>query len=114
MQNRLLYKGRIVISKTLVFIPQLLREYHDSPVGGHSGDIKTYLMMATYWFWTRMRKDIATYVQKCLVCQQHKTSTQQPAVLLQALLILSQVWDHITLDFIEGLPPQRVMIPSWW
>lgn len=42
VDRRLLYKNRVVIPKTSVFVHKLLQEYHDSPVGGHSGELKTY------------------------------------------------------------------------
>lgn len=31
--KRLLYKGRMVVTRKSQIIPQLLREYHDSPTG---------------------------------------------------------------------------------
>lgn len=36
-QGRLYYQGRLVIPKTSPRIERILREYHDSPIGGHSG-----------------------------------------------------------------------------
>ena len=36
------YKGRLVVPKNSALIPILLQEYHDSPLGGHSGDFRTY------------------------------------------------------------------------
>ena len=44
--DRLLYKGRYVLARSSPFIPVLLHEYHDSPLGGHAGELKTYLQLA--------------------------------------------------------------------
>lgn len=101
--GRLLFKKRLVISKHSTFIPTIMKEYHDSPVGGHSGELKTYLRIASDWFWQGMRKDVSKYVRECVTCQQNKSSNQQPAGLLQPLPVSGQVWDHITMDFVEGL-----------
>ena len=49
-------------------------------------------------------KDIADYVVRCLVCQKVKTEHQMPGGLLQPLPIPVWKWDHITMDFIMGLP----------
>lgn len=79
----LMFKGRRVIPKTSKFVPILLREYHDSAMGGHSGEFKTYLRLAGDWFWAGMRRSVALHVQQCTVCQQQKHSQQSPAGLLQ-------------------------------
>lgn len=103
-QEVVLYKGRIVLPKGCAFIPVILHEYHDSAIGGHTGEFKTYQRVAREWFWPGMRQEIAKYVQACATCQQHKTSTLKPAGLLQPLPVPTKVWDDISLDFIEGLP----------
>ena len=100
----LYYNGQYVLSKASTFIVVLLREYHDSPVGGHAGELKTYLRLATEWFWEGMKRQVLHYVRECKVCQQAKASYQSPARLLQNLPIPSNVWEHITKDFIEGVP----------
>lgn len=104
IEERLIYKNRVVIPHTSALILELMREYHDSPVDGHSGDLKTYLRLETDWWWQGMRKAVAVYVQECAVCQQNKNSTQSPPGLLQPLPLPSQVWEDVTMDFIEGLP----------
>lgn len=63
--GKLLYKDRVVIPRTSTIIPTLMQLYHDSPTGGHSGDVKTYYRIAAEWFWAGMRKDIRDYVQRC-------------------------------------------------
>lgn len=69
INNKLCYKGRCVIPSNSIFKTALLKEYHDSVSGGHKGELKTYLRLAVDWFWAGMRKDVAKYVQQCLICQ---------------------------------------------
>ena len=51
-----------------------------------------------------MYRQVHDYVQCYEVCQNVKSETLSPIGLLQELLIPCQVWDDITLDFIERLP----------
>lgn len=98
------YKHRVVIPKHSELTNRLLKEYHDSPVGSHAGDFKTYQRLASEWYWAGMRKDVTKYVQNCHICQQNKVSTLSPLGLLQPLPIPEQVWEDISMDFVEGLP----------
>ena len=56
-----------------------------------------------YW-WLGMKRDIAQFVAQCLVCQQVKTEHQRPTGTLQPLSIPEWKWEHITMDFVTGLP----------
>nr|GEX70712.1 putative reverse transcriptase domain-containing protein [Tanacetum cinerariifolium] len=56
-----------------------------------------------YW-WPRMKKDIAIYVSKCLICSKVKAEHQRPFGLLQQPEIPEWKWDNITMDFITKLP----------
>ena len=51
-----------------------------------------------------MKKDIEEYIFKCLICQQVKAEHRHPAGLLQSLPIPEWKWEHITMDFVVGLP----------
>lgn len=56
-----------------------------------------------------MRKDVASHVRNCIVCQQQKVVQQSPASLLQPLPVPALVWDDISMDFIKGLPLSKGM-----
>ena len=51
-----------------------------------------------------MKRDVAEFVSKCLVCQQVKAPRQKAAGLLQPLSIPEWKWENIAMDFIVGLP----------
>lgn len=61
-----------------------------------------------------MKRDIAEYVSKCLVCQQVKAEHQRPAGLLKPLDIPIWKWEHITMDFVTGLPRTRTGKDTIW
>lgn len=105
--ERLLYKGRVVLPQQSRFRDILLAEYHNSPLGGHTGEVRIYLRMAADWYWVGMRKEVTNYVRSCNVCQQQKLSQHSPAGLLQPLQITSQDWSDISMDFIQGLPKSK-------
>ena len=50
-----------------------------------------------------MKRDVASFVAKCMICQQVKAKHQRPSGLLQPLKILEWKWDKITMDFVIGL-----------
>lgn len=52
--------------------------------------------------WSRMCMHIYDLVTLCQMC---KNETMASAGLLQPLPIPDRVWQHISMDFIEGLPP---------
>lgn len=51
-----------------------------------------------------MKRDIATWVAKCQICQVVKAEQQKPVGLLQPLEIPEWKWQKITLDFVVGMP----------
>ena len=99
------YTNRVVVPPHSPIISQLLHEFHDSPSGGHSGVLRTYKRLAQQFYWPSMFQAVKIYVAACEICQRTKNDTLSPAGLLQPLPIPCQVWDDITMDFIDGLPP---------
>lgn len=90
-------------------IPQLLKEFHSTPTGGHSGAYRTYRRLACNLFWKGMMKTVQNFAAECLVCQRQKYQATCPARLLQPLPIPSALWEDISMDFISGLPRSHSM-----
>ncbi|KAI4334743.1 hypothetical protein L6164_013455 [Bauhinia variegata] len=107
VQDRLFYKGRLVISKNSKWVPIFLHEFHSSPMGGHSGVLQTYKRLAANLYWPGMMNSVLQFVKDCTVCQQSKYEGKSPAGLLQPLPIPKAIWEDISLDFISGLPKSR-------
>ena len=102
--QKLFYKEKLVLSKSSSRIPIILKEFHSSLVGGHSGIFRTYKRIADLVYWEGMKTDIKNFVAACEVCQRNKSDNLSPARLLQPLPIPTQVWTDISMDFIGGLP----------
>ncbi|GJX20577.1 putative reverse transcriptase domain-containing protein [Tanacetum coccineum] len=66
-----------------------------------------------YW-WPRMKRDIATYVSKCLTCSKVKAEHQRPSGLLQQPEIPEWKWDKIAMDFITKLPKTKSGHDTIW
>nr|GEU99747.1 putative reverse transcriptase domain-containing protein [Tanacetum cinerariifolium] len=73
----------------------------------HPGVDKMYHDMRNMYWWSRMKRDIAIYVSKCLTCSKVKAEHQRPSGLLQQPEIPEWKWDKITMDFITKLPRSK-------
>jgi hypothetical protein len=82
---------------------KVLLKLHTSPVGGHSGFLKTYHRVKKDFFGDGLKTDAQRFVAECLVCQQNKVETIKTLGLLQPLAIPSQRWEEVSMDFITGL-----------
>ncbi|KAL4558063.1 hypothetical protein LXL04_036259 [Taraxacum kok-saghyz] len=105
--GRLYYKHKLVIPATSPWMPHLLKEFHCTPSGGHSGFLRTYKKLSANIYWFGMTKTVKSFVQQCDICQRYKASTLAPVGLLQPLPIPSAIWEDISLDFITGLPKSK-------
>jgi hypothetical protein len=106
-QGLLLYKDRFCIGKESGMKIKVLALIHDSPLGGHSGYLKSFHKAKKDWFWHGMKKDIKAYIRGCDTCQRLKYETSKPARLLQPLAIPPRSWHSISMDFVEGLLTSR-------
>ena len=60
---------------------KILSDFHNSPLGGHSGMNRTYKRLKQFYFWQGMKNDVENYIRKCLECQKNnatKPNTKMP------------------------------------
>lgn len=97
-------QGRLCVPSISELKNAILEEAHSSAYAMHPGSTKMYrTLKGTYW-WLGMKREIAEYVDRCLICQQVKPVRQRPGGLLKPLPVPEWKWEHITMDFMFGLP----------
>jgi hypothetical protein len=82
----------------------ILREAHKTPYTVHPSETKMHRDLKQSFWWKRMKVDVSKYVATCEVCQRVKAEHKRPACLLKPLEIPEWKWEHITMDFVVGLP----------
>ncbi|GJW45696.1 putative nucleotidyltransferase, ribonuclease H [Tanacetum coccineum] len=92
----------------------LMTEAHSSPFSIHPGSTKMYHDLKQHFWWSGMKRDVATFVSKCLTCQQVKIEHQRASGLLQPLEIPVWKWDEISMDFVTGLPRTQRKHDAIW
>lgn len=87
--------------------PDIIRENHDTPVGGHKGVTKTINRIRYKYQWPRLRNDVQKYVKACRECQLKKLirlKTRQPMVLTDTP---GTAFEKVSMDIMGPLPTSR-------
>lgn len=66
------YKTRIWVGNNHDLQQQLLRAFHSSPLGGHSGIPATTKRLQAMFAWPNLKKHVTEFVRSCPTCQQAK------------------------------------------
>ncbi|KAI7805320.1 putative gypsy retrotransposon integrase-like protein 1-like [Triplophysa rosa] len=101
VKGELFFGSRRVI-KSKEGARKLFKEFHSSPIGGHSGILKTRTAINSRFYWLGMSIDIDNWVLECNECQK----VGKPLVAPQALecIKVSAVWELIGIDLTGPLP----------
>jgi hypothetical protein len=90
---------------------EILSEAHNTGYTVHPGGTKMYRDLRRTFWWNNMKREIAGYVARCLVCQQVKIEHQRPGG-LQPLPIPEWKWEHISMDFVTKSGYQQTLFDS--
>nr|GEY44416.1 reverse transcriptase [Tanacetum cinerariifolium] len=109
-EDDVLWQGtRLCVPNDATLREALLTEAHSSLFSVHPSSTKMYHDLKQHFWWSSMKRDVATFVSRCLICQQVKIEHQRASGLLQPLDIPVWKWDEISMDFVTRLPwtPRR-------
>nr|GEW22891.1 putative reverse transcriptase domain-containing protein [Tanacetum cinerariifolium] len=69
--DNVLWQGtRLCVPNDASLREALLTEAHSSPFSVHPGSTKMYHDLKQHFWWSGMKRDIAMFVSRCLICQQ--------------------------------------------
>ncbi|GJW01523.1 putative reverse transcriptase domain-containing protein [Tanacetum coccineum] len=92
----------------------IMDKAHRSKYSVHPEADKMYHDLRNMYWCPEMKRDIATYVSKCLTCSKVNAEHQRPSGLLQQPEIPEWKWDKITMDFITKLPRSKSGHDAIW
>jgi hypothetical protein len=108
------YNGRLCVPNIEELKQLILKEAHDTPYSIHPGGTKMCQDLKEQFWWHGMKREIASYIAQCDVCQCVKAEHQRPAGLLQPLRVPLWKWEKVGMDFIIGLPMSSQGHDSIW
>jgi hypothetical protein len=103
-QGIIWFNDRIVVPKDAEVRQKILDEAHLSRYSIHPGSTKMYQDLKQHYWWTKIKIEIARYVARCDSCRRVKAIHMKATGPLQSLPIPTWKWEHISMDFIVGLP----------
>ena len=82
---------------------RILREFHDTPLGGHLGVKRTLERIKLNHSWSGMRQDVEKYISRCEKCQKNKLTrrTKAPMVITDTP---TEPFEKCALDIVGPLP----------
>nr|GFB23321.1 putative nucleotidyltransferase, ribonuclease H [Tanacetum cinerariifolium] len=86
--NVLWQDTRLVVPNDASLREALLIEAHSSPFSIHSGSTKMYHDLKQHFWWSGMKRDVATFVSRCLVCQQDYSVSRLAKIFQQEIVRL--------------------------
>nr|GEY27252.1 putative reverse transcriptase domain-containing protein [Tanacetum cinerariifolium] len=94
--------ARLVVLNDATLREALLTEAHSLPFSVHPDSTKMYHDLKQYFWWSGIKRDVATFVARCLICQQVKIEHQRA----NAHLVLN--WENVTLWLKKELCEHKV------
>ena len=102
----------VICSKRIYCVPAsslpelLVCEAHGGGLMGHFGVAKTLDVLHEHFFWPKMKRDMQRMCEQCIACRKEK-SRVQPHELYTPLLVPTEPWVDIYMNFVLGFPRSK-------
>jgi len=101
--NGFLFKRNRLCIPECGFRELLIQELHGGALASNFGVEKTCSMLKEHYFWPTMSSDVEHFIKRCSTCQLANDHIR-PQGLYTPLSVPQGPWEHVSLDFITGLP----------
>ena len=82
IDGTLMIGHRLCVPDVGVLKKEIMEEAHSSAYAMHPRSIEMYHTLREHFWWRGMKKDVAEFVSRCLICQQVKVKHQRLAGIL--------------------------------
>jgi hypothetical protein len=113
-QGTIWFKNKICVPEIDSIHETILKEAHDSAYSIHPSSTMMYQDLKQKYWWYGLKRDVASHVALCDVCQRMKAEDQRPVCLLHPLKVPEWKWEDIGMDLIVGLPRRSTGYDSIW
>ena len=83
---------------------EIIRECHDSTVGGHKGETKTLERIRERFYWKGMRDEVRNYVKTCETCQKRKLTRVKTRMPMRITDTPIRTFEKVQIDLVGPLP----------
>ena len=106
--------GRVCVLDIDDLRRSIMKEAHCSAYVMHLDSTKMYRTIKESYWWSGMKKDVANFMSRCLVRQYVKAEHQNPPETFNPFPIPEWKWEHVTMDFVVGLPRIQAGYDAIW
>jgi hypothetical protein len=79
---------------------KILKETHDSILGGHHGMNKTYKAIKEHYQWPNMKQDVEEYMKRCEKCQLNKLLRPKCKAPMEIMSTVKHPFQKCTVDIV--------------
>ena len=100
----------IVVCSGEIIIPprherdELIKQFHESTVGGHKGCSKCYWTLRTHYYWDKIKEDVRRIIGSCKNCQRNKLVRRKTRHRMLITDTPKEPFEKIQIDLVGPLP----------